>query len=206
MANIKLLWHCGEAVWETRRDYKAISPTASQPAATSQPQATFYERREVEAKGGGGIKGGKAVRAEERRRQGGKQGEHGVWDGITGGQGGEGSGGQAGERFQSQGKKKKGEEVTEREMEGRTSGAGGDSCSASSSLHASSPELTFDLLLTRTATRVHCALKSRCLLTRPKPKAFCPHKMSWLGDLFGGNLLLLRFDYELMSQIMRGAH
>lgn len=60
MANIKLLWHCGEAVWETRRDYKAISPTASQPAATSQPRATFYERREEEAKGGGGIKGGKA--------------------------------------------------------------------------------------------------------------------------------------------------
>lgn len=46
MANIKLLWHCGEAGWKTRGDYKAISPTASQPAATSQPTATFYERRE----------------------------------------------------------------------------------------------------------------------------------------------------------------
>lgn len=198
MANIKLLWHCGKAVWETRRDYKAISPTASQPAATSQPRATFYERREEEAKGGGGIKGGKAVRVEERRRQGGKQGERGVWDGITGGEW------RAGRWAISKPRKKK-ERRWQREMEGRTSGAGGDSCSASSSLHATSPELTFDLLLTRTATRVHCALKSRCLLTCPKPKVFNPQKMSWLGDLFGGNLLLLRFD-KLLSELMRGVH
>lgn len=43
--------------------------------------------------------------------------------------------------FKAERKKEKGDGG----MEGRTSGAGGDSCSASSSLHSGSPELNFDL-------------------------------------------------------------
>lgn len=75
MANIKLLWHCGEAGWKTRRDYKAISPTASQPAATSQPPAAFYERREGrrrEGEEGEEREKGREVRGkvgEEKRRK-----------------------------------------------------------------------------------------------------------------------------------------
>lgn len=79
MANIKLLWHCGEAGWKTRGDYKAISPTASQGAATSQQPATFYERREGRRREGEKEneerKERKAGRSEERYgRIGGKKG------------------------------------------------------------------------------------------------------------------------------------
>lgn len=108
MANIKLLWHCGEAVWETRRDYKAISPTASQPASSYQPTTGHVLWKE----GGGGQRRGRNKGREgsenggkeETRRQARRAWSMG-WDNWGGGE--EGRGGQAGERFQSQGKKKK---------------------------------------------------------------------------------------------------
>lgn len=94
MANIKLLWHCGEAGWKTRGDYKAISPTASQPAATSQPTATFYERREGrrgERKAGRseekvGEEGGEKGRRKEKRERWGGGKKYWMWkqNGMTG--------------------------------------------------------------------------------------------------------------------------
>lgn len=156
------------------------------------------------------------MRAEERRRQGGEQGERGVWDGITGGC--EGRRGEEGRQVSDfKAKEKKKERRRRREMEGRKSGAGGDSCSASSSLHATSPELTSDLLLTRTATRVHCASKSRCLLTRPKPKAFhlftivkCHHLVICLEEIYYYYSLIMSFffifNYSLKYEETTSGH
>lgn len=73
MANIKLLWHCGEAGWKTRGDYKAISPTASQPAATSQTPGAFHEDGEGRESEGGqrkrGIKGRRRTRKVKKKEK-----------------------------------------------------------------------------------------------------------------------------------------
>lgn len=57
------------------------------------------------------------MRTEERRRQGGEQGERGVWDGITGGKGRRREEGRQVSDFKAKGKKR--EEATERWRGGR---------------------------------------------------------------------------------------